>query len=90
MKLGSLLGVLANRLKKVMNNLVNEAHNAFVGGRQTFDASLIANEIIYSMVTKKEKGILSKLDIEKTYDRINWKFLCPVLQKIGFKPTWVN
>ena len=42
--------VLANRLKKVMNYLVNKAQNAFVEGRQILNASLIANEIIDSMV----------------------------------------
>ena len=30
--------VLDNRLKRVMNKLVNSAHNAFVEGRQILDA----------------------------------------------------
>ena len=71
--------VLANRLKKVMNKLVNSAQNAFVDGRQILDASLIANEVIDSMLKKKEKGVLCKLDIEKAYDKINWNFLIVVL-----------
>ena len=57
--------VLANRLKRVMGRLVNSAHNAFIGGRQLLDAFLIANAVIESMVKKKERGILCKLDIEK-------------------------
>ena len=56
--------VLANRLKRVMGSLINKAQNAFVGGRQILDASLIANEVINSMIKKKEKGILCKLDIK--------------------------
>ena len=71
--------VLANRLKRVMSSFKNKAQNAFVGGRQILDASLIANEVIDSMVKKKERGILCKLDIEKAYDNINWKFLFGVL-----------
>ena len=64
--------VLANRLKRVMmGKLVNKAQNAFIGGRQIMDASLIANEVIDSMLKKKERGILCKLDIEKAYDRLN-------------------
>ena len=82
--------VLANRLKRVMSSLVNKAQNAFVGGRQILVASLIANEVIDSMVKKNERGILCKLDIEKAYDNINWKFLFGVLQKMGFEPKWVS
>ena len=39
---------------------------------------------------EKERGILCKLDIEKAYDCINWKFLFRVFQKIGFGRKWVN
>ena len=73
--------VLANRLKKVMNGLVNPAQNAFVEGRQILDASLIANGVIDLMQKRKERGILCKLDIEKAYDQINWNFILKVLKK---------
>ena len=82
--------VLANRLKKVMNKLVNSAQNAFVERRQILDASLIANEVIDLMLKKKEKGVLCKLDIEKAYDKINWNFLTTVLGKMGFKEKWLG
>ena len=48
--------VLANKLKKVTIKLMNSSHNAFVEGRQILDASLIANELIDSILKKKEKG----------------------------------
>ena len=69
----------------MMNKLVNSTQNAFVEGRQILDASLIANEVIDSMLKKKEKGVLCKLDIKKAYDKINWKFLKVILGKMGFK-----
>ncbi|RVW67401.1 LINE-1 reverse transcriptase-like [Vitis vinifera] len=82
--------VLANRLKKVVGKVVSTSQNAFVKGRQILDASLIANEVIDTWQKQKEKGIICKLDIEKAYDSINWKFLVKVLQKMGFGSKWMG
>ena len=82
--------VLTNKLKKVMNGLVNPTQNAFVEGRQILDVSLIADEVIDSMQKRKEMGILCKLDIEKAYDQINWSFVLKVLKRMGFGEKWVG
>ncbi|RVW30949.1 LINE-1 reverse transcriptase-like [Vitis vinifera] len=82
--------VLANRLKKVVGKVVSTSQNAFVRGRQILDASLIANEVIDTWQKRKEKGLICKLDIEKAYASINWKFLLKVLQKMGFGSKWVG
>ena len=74
----------------MMNKLVNSAQNAFVEGRQILDASLIANEVIDSMLKKKEKWVLCKLDIKKAYDKINWNFLSTMLGKMVFKEKWLG
>ena len=67
--------VLANRIKRVMDQVISKAQNAFVHGRQILDAVLIANELVDSSLKSKKGGLVCKLDIEKAYDSISWEFL---------------
>ena len=61
--------VLANRLKRVVGNLVSDFQHVFVGIRQILDAILIANKVIDSRLKGNMRGIICKLG--------NWKGLWP-------------
>ena len=56
---------LANRLKKVVGQVVSSAQNTFLEGKLILDAALFANEVMDSMSRRKESGLLCQLDIEK-------------------------
>ncbi|RVX11281.1 LINE-1 reverse transcriptase-like [Vitis vinifera] len=63
---------------------------SLVGGLYKLLAKVLANrlkKVIDSWQKRKEKGLICKLDIEKAYDSINWKFLMKVLQKMALGPS---
>ena len=80
--------VLTNRLKRVIGKVVSNNQNALVRARQILDATLAPNEAINSRKRSSNAGLVCKLNIEKAYDHVNWKFLLSVLEKMEFGPKW--
>ncbi len=85
--------VLTNRLKGILSAIVSESQSAFVPGRLITDNILVAFETLHHMHHQrkgKQGSMALKLDMSKTYDRVEWKFLERVMQQMGFHPKWVT
>ncbi|GKV46286.1 hypothetical protein SLEP1_g53278 [Rubroshorea leprosula] len=80
--------VLANRLKRVMADIISESQSAFVGGRQLVVSVLVLNEVVDEVKRKKQKSFIFKVDFEKAYDCVDWDFLDWMMDRMGFGVKW--
>lgn len=78
--------IIVGRIRPFLNKLVSPVQVAFVPGKRGLDNIIIAQELIHSIDNKrgKEGYMAIKVDLEKTYDRLEWNFIHKVLQAYHF------
>ena len=85
--------VLANRLKRILTEVISKSQSAFVPGRLITDNVLVAFETMHC-IDKRKKGkdalMAIKLDISKTYDRVEWVYLEAIMRKMEFHERWID
>nr|GEU77251.1 RNA-directed DNA polymerase, eukaryota [Tanacetum cinerariifolium] len=82
--------LLANRLVRVLGDIINEVQSAFIADRQILDGPFILNEMLQWCKLKKKQSLIFKVDFEKAFDSIRWDFLDDVLKNFGFGGKWCN
>ena len=84
--------VLANRLKSILAEVIDESQSAFVPGRLISDNVLVAFEMMHSIDhrRKEKEAIMVVLDISKAYDRVKWAYLEAMMGRMGFNERWIS
>jgi hypothetical protein len=83
---------LVNRMRSLLQNIIEPTQNAFIPGQLITDNALIAFECLHALRNGNQKcktfGAY-KLDLTKAYDHVNWGHLEGVVKWLGFHSTWV-
>lgn len=82
--------VLANRLNRHIDMLVDLTQSAFIKGRCIIDNIITAQELIFFMQKHRLPGLLLKVDFAKAFDTVDWKFLLDLLRARGFSSKWTG
>ena len=76
---------IANRLKTVLPDIINDDQTGFVRNRYIGDNIRLIYDTISYLSLNNEPGLLLCLDFEKAFDSLDWNFLHKVLNAFGFK-----
>nr|GEX73688.1 putative RNA-directed DNA polymerase, eukaryota, reverse transcriptase zinc-binding domain protein [Tanacetum cinerariifolium] len=80
--------ILAIRLAKVIDSIISPEQSTFISGHQILDGPLIISQIIDWYKKRKKKMLLFKVDFEKAFDFVSWRYLDYILEKLGFGIKW--
>eukprot|EP00253_Pinus_taeda_P023715 PITA_23715 len=82
--------VISNQLKPLLPTLVSKEQTGYMEGTQILDNIIQAHEMVHSLVTNKQAGMIMQLDIEKAYDKLSWSYIRAILKAYGFDHNWIK
>lgn len=83
--------ILMNRLQPIIDSLVGPGQSACISEKSCIsNLKLLRNITIKSNISKRFKGLIVSLDLEKAFDRVNHSFLWLILEKFGFPQQFIS
>ncbi|GJS45075.1 putative RNA-directed DNA polymerase, eukaryota, reverse transcriptase zinc-binding domain protein [Tanacetum coccineum] len=83
--------ILTNRIIDGIKEVVSDNQSAFVPGRRISDNILITQELMHNYHRNRGPPRCAfKIDIQKAYDTVDWRFLGCVLKYFGFHPLMIK
>ena len=78
--------IIVARLRPYLDKLISPLQTAFVTRRKGIDNTIIALEVIHTIIRKKGRvGYMAfKIDLEKAYDKLEWNFIRDMLIRVIF------
>ncbi|KAL2226750.1 UNVERIFIED_CONTAM: hypothetical protein Sindi_2033700 [Sesamum indicum] len=78
------------KISQALLDLISPSQSGFVPGRLIADNILLAQEMTHHLdIRHSKRNLILKLDMSNAYDRVNWKFLYVILEKMGFPSRFI-
>ena len=82
--------VLAERINKIISDIISTDQTGFVRGRYSFVNIRKLLNVVHSPSPCDLPEVVVSLDAEKAFDRVEWEYLFSVLNRFGFGPKLIS
>nr|XP_043630020.1 uncharacterized protein LOC122601317 [Erigeron canadensis] len=83
--------IIANQINDCLHKLVGSNPSALIPGRSISDNILLTQELLHNYhLDRGTPRCAFKVDIQKAYDMVDWRFLKRILIEFGFNSTMVH
>jgi hypothetical protein len=82
--------VIALRLQPIIPFIISKEQSGYVEGRKIMDSVTLVHEIIHSLKSTRTPGMLLKIDLSKSFEKLIWKYMKVLLSAFSFNKDWVS
>ena len=85
--------VIANRLKVVLDKLIDNDQKGFISGRFIGENIRTIYDILFETKQQNIPGLLVSVDFQQAFDTVSWKFIEKTLDYFNFGPSikrWIK
>ena len=70
--------VISNRIKKVLDSIINENQKGFIAGRFLGENIRLIYDVLFESKKQNIPGMLLSIDFKKAFDTVSWSFISDV------------
>jgi hypothetical protein len=85
-----LSGVLANRMKNVLPDIIGEDQKGFIKGRFMGENTRVLYDVMEYLIHSKKVGLLLLIDFEKAFDSLKFSYIREILKTYNFGETYIS
>lgn len=82
--------IMVDWIKPLLLALVSLQQTVFVKGCQILNGIVTAQEAIHSLKSLRSNGMMIKINLLKSHDRLSWTYLIRILQAYNIDSTWIQ